>query len=318
MGPTVDVPSPLLTPELVALRRRIGFGAGADAAGALLLLASPAAGAPFQSVAVAAAAALAAMGLAIWGGPRRWLTLVPWFGWTHGGAALLAAVSFLGGTRDAGTLAVVVVGGLVATSALSLYRAAGAAVWRERDVEVRSWGGWTFERLAGAPPGVLDTIVDRGLGPVPRDLADWEFRALQLHPITRLFGAAKQTIGFFQAPGVDDVEGFTAVTHQDGEHRPWRTTGDERRRLGFFVAAPADLPGRDRYPTATVLDCHDSRRNPTGDQLRHLLTYVVMANSGNPDLLVGKVYARLGRLRLPLGFVVLERWRQHEWRGAGP
>ena len=312
------VPHPLLTPELVALRWRAGIGGALDGAGAIVLLAAPGATAPFQVLAVAFAGVLAAMGLAVWGGPRRSLALVPWYGWAHGGIAALGVVAFVGGARSLPLAALVVAAGGVSTAVLSRYRSAGAALYRERDVEVRSWGGWTLERLAGAPPGVLGTIVHRGLGPVPGDLTGWEFRALRLHPVARLLGGTKATFGFFEALGTADVEGYHAGTHQDGEHTPWRTTGQTPRRFGYFVAAPADLPGRDRHPTATVLDCADSRRNPTGDQVRHQQIYVVMANSGNPDLLVGKAYAQLGRLRLPLGFLVLERWRRHDWRGAGP
>lgn len=317
-----DVPSPLLTPELVALRRRLKLCVVID--GLLLVWAAFRVLWPRGTpVGLEPAAALAALGLlfvlamALWGGPRRYLELVPWYAWGHAGMAAVAGLLVLVRSgSDPGAWALLVGAGAVATLALGRYRSAGAALWRERDVETRRWGGWTFERLAAASPGVLETIQQRGLGPLPRDLAGWEYRGLHLHPLARAFGVARFTVGFFAAPGVPDVEGFRQRTSQEGEGRPWET--DERAaRYGWLVATPADVHGRDRYPTSTALDYQESRRNPSGDWIRLRVTYLVMANSGDPRLLAGKVYLRLGRLHLPVGFVVLERLREHDFEGPG-
>jgi len=304
-----EVPSPLLTPQLVALRRASGAGAVVDV---VLVFAAATHGA----VALAAMGGLLVMGLVIWGGPRRYLPLVPWYGWMHAAIGAFAGLDVLSGGTDAPTWALLVGGGGVATLVLRTYRPAGAALWRERDHEVRAWGGWTFERLAGARPGVLGEIVVRGLGPVPRDLAWWEYRGYHLHPLARLGRVTKSTLGFFDAAGTMDLEGYRLRTAQDGEEAPWNT-GDRPDRSGFFAATPADVAGRNRHPTATALDYRESRRNPSGDWIRHRITYVVMANSGDPGLLVGKVYLRFGPLLIPAGFVVLERWRGHRWDGAG-
>ena len=317
-----EVPSPLLTPELVGLRRRLGACVAID--GLLLVWTAFRVLWPRCTAAsLESAAALASLGLlfvlamALWGGPRRYLELVPWYGWGHAGMAGVAGLLVL--TRPAGgggAWALLLGGAAVATLALARYPAAGAALWRERDVQTRRWGGWTFERLAAAPTGVLETIQRRGLGPLPRDLAGWSYRGLHLHPLARAFGVARFTLGFFAAAGVPDVEGFRRRTAQEGDGQPWQV--DERvARYGWLVASPSDVRGRDRYPTATALDYGESRRNPSGDWLRLRISYLVMANSGDPGLLSGKVYVRLGRLHLPMGFVVLERLAEHGYEGPG-
>ncbi|MCP4868489.1 MAG: hypothetical protein GY898_07200 [Proteobacteria bacterium] len=305
-----EVTSPLLTPQLVALRRAVGIGAVAD----LVLAAAATTHGP---VALAAALGLLVMALVIWGGPRRYLPLVPWYGWTHAAIGAFAALDVLAGGTDLPTWTLALIGGAVSTAALRQYRPAGRALWRERDVEVQTWGGWTFERLAGARPGVLQSIVERGLGPVPRDLAWWEYRCFHLHPLARLVRAAKSTVGFFDAAGTADLEGFRLATSQTGEEQPW-DTGERKERYGFFVATPADVQGRNRIPTATALDYQESRRNPSGDWIRRRITYLVMANTGDPTLLVGKVFLRAGRITIPAGYVILEAWREHRWDGAGP
>lgn len=317
-----EVPSPLLTPELIALRRRLKVCVLVD--GLLLVWAAfrvlwpgPASSGVEASVRLATFGLLFVLAMALWGGPRRYLELVPWYAWGHAGVAVVGGLLILARSgADPGLWVLVLACVTAATLALGSHRAAGAAIWRERDVETRRWGGWTFERLAATSTGVLETIQGRGLGPLPRDLAGWRYRGLHLHPLARAFGVARFTLGFFAAPGVPDVEGFRLRTSQEGEGRPWQTD-DRAARYGWLVAAPADVQGRDRYPTATALDYQESRRNPSGDWLRLRLTYLVMANSGDPGLLVGKVYLRLGKLHLPVGFVVLERLCAHDYRGPG-
>ena len=317
-----QAPSPLLTPELVGLRRRLKVCVVID--GVLLVWAAFRVLWPLDAATgLEPAAALAALGLmfvlamALWGGPRRYLDLVPWYGWGHAGMAGVSGVLVL--TRSSGDVGgwVLLVGcAAVATLVMSQHRSAGAALWRERDVETRRWGGWTFERLAGTSTGVLETIQRRGLGPLPRDLAGWRYRGLHLHPLARALGVARFTLGFFAAPGLPDVEGFRRRTSQEGEGRPWQVQ-DRTPRYGWLVATPADVRGRDRYPTATALDYAESRRNPTGDWIRLRVAYLVMANSGDPTLLCGKIYLRLGRLHLPVGFAVLERLGVHGYEGPG-
>jgi hypothetical protein len=325
-----DVPSPLLTPELAALRARLDVCVVLDLVLLVLvllrvllpgrrvpLIGAEAAGDPvLGALALGAMGTLLVMGLAIQGGPRRYLDLVPWYAWAHAAAAGIAGMGILtGASRGAAAWFVLIAGSTVASATLERYRPAGVALWRERDVETRRWGGWTFERLAGASPGVLATVVGRGLGPVPRDLVGWEYKSHHLHPLARLLRVDKSTVGFFRAPGSPDVEGFRLPTLKDGLERPWQTLPGDR--YGFLVATPADVEGRDRHPTTTALDYRESRRNPSGDWLRHRLTYLVMANSGDPALLVGRVYGRLGRLQVPMGHVVLERWREHDYTGPG-
>lgn len=305
-----DVPTPLLTPQLVALRTAAGIGALVDV---VLVLAA----ATHGPVALSAALILLVMGGVIWGGPRRYLSLVPWYGWMHAAIGAFAALDVLRGGTDLPTWALLLGGGGVSTGVLMRYRPAGLALWRERDVEVQTLGGWTFERLAGASSGELQAVVERGLGPVPHDLAWWEYRGFHLHPLARVANATKFTLGFFDAAGTADVEGYRLATAQNGEEKPWQT-GERKERYGFFVATPADVEGRNRIPTSTVLDYRESRRNPSGDWIRNRITYVVMANAGDPTLLVGKVFLRAGRLTLPAGYVVLEAWREHRWDGAGP
>jgi hypothetical protein len=304
-----EVPSPLLTPQLVALRRAVGLGAILDG----LMVVSAGAHGP---VSVGTMGGLLIMGLVIWGGPRRYLPLVPWYGWMHGGIGAAAAFDVLRGGTDLPTWTLMIGGGLIATAVLRCYRPAGSALWRERAHEVQALGGWTFERLAGARPGVLEALVRTGRGPVPADLVGWEYRGFHLHPLARLLRCTKSTLGFFDAAGTVDVEGFRVRTAQDGEEKPW-LTGPRKERYGFFVATPADSEGRNALPTATALDYEESRRNPSGGLIRRRVTYLVMANRGDCTLLAAKVFFRVGRIAVPAGFVILERWREHRWDGSG-
>jgi hypothetical protein len=176
--------------------------------------------------------------------------------------------------------------------------------------------------LARAPRRELERAMLRGAAPELAALVDWEFRGINATPdgappLARLAGIQKFVKGMFRATGPrdgdrDSVMGYNSPVVQNALDGRWQTrpSDAEPRRFGFYTVAPADPTRRDnRYLHALLLD-YGQGGNPAWDPSRALRDYLVQVDADNPDLLLGKAYAAIGPLRIPVGYFVLERWRR--------
>ncbi len=268
----------------------------------------------FAALSLAWSGLLFSWALGAWANPRRHLHTLGWYARAHFGAALAGGLFVLTGHGDdVSVWTVVLQGATVSTLVWLRQKRALLPLWRERDAEVRRWNGWTFDRLAGAPPDLFDVVLKRGLGPLPSDLVGMEYRVLRLHPLLGLFRRQRAIAGFFDGPADVGVEGYRLATSQGSIASTWRTplVAASEDRSGWFMVRPA-TPA-DPMPHALVIDGPLSRRNLPNDLGARLVIDVVMANSGDPRLLAGRLRLRIGSRFLPLGRVALKVWRRHEY-----
>lgn len=336
------VPSLWMTPRLMRLRGVLAVCAGLDAVllavvggfllapapttdlllalldwtgGALVLPSSPG----FTTLALAVTLLWVAFALAAWANPRRFVSAARHYGDSHLLAALCGTVVILLETPlDLAAWACVFEGAMVSSLVRWRWKAAALPLLRERDAELRRGSGWTFDRLAGAPGELLDVVLARGLGPTAGDLCGIEYRGLRLHPVAALARRSRTLLGFFDAPGGGGAEGYHLRAHEGSPEAPFSAPANvgPNARRGFFVVRESH--DGESLPYALVLDGPASRRNLDGDPAGRLLVRLVMPQSGDPRLMLGRVWLCLGPLRLPAGHLVLKAWRRHQYEGEEP
>jgi hypothetical protein len=171
-----------------------------------------------------------------------------------------------------------------------------------------------FRELARSSNASLESVLRAGHAPPFELLAGSEWCGWNTPVFTRLMGIQKFIKGFFRGP--QGYEGYNTPAAQNGMDGPWvAQPGPENpRRFGFYTVTRVDPAARDNfYPAALLLDYGASQRNQSGGIERALRDYLVQADAGNPDILLGKAYFALGSLRIPSSFFVLERRGTAAW-----
>jgi hypothetical protein len=169
--------------------------------------------------------------------------------------------------------------------------------------------------------GTREAIMRNGIAPSFESLAGWEFRGANASLATRLIGIRKFVKGFYEGDDRDAVgptphiHGYNIVVVQnaDDAHHAYHPSDEQPKRHGYYRAHSVVTHARDAYyPNALLLDYSLGGNGPFGPPLRD---YLVQVYPDNPDLLLGKAYVALVPIRIPVGFFVLERLKQHDHRG---
>jgi len=162
----------------------------------------------------------------------------------------------------------------------------------------------------------LERAMQRGSTPDIEMLLGWEFRGINTTPpgsppIARLAGIQKFVKGMFRA---DDgrAMGYNCPVVQNVLDGRWHTrpSDESPRRFGFYELVPVDPTSRDNAFLHALLIDYSKGGNPAWDITSGLRDYLVQVDADDPDLFLGKAYAAIGPVRLPLGFFVLERFRR--------
>jgi len=172
-----------------------------------------------------------------------------------------------------------------------------------------------FRKLAQSPNAQLETILHVAKAPGLESLVGFEWRGYNTSWRLKVLGLQKFIKGFFREEA--RVEGYNIPVQQNGLEAPWldQPTPESPKRFAFYLVTQVDQESIDNlYTEALLLDYGASHRNPNYGIERLIRDYLVQPNSDNPDLLLGKAYLALGRLRLPSNFFVLERLRPSLWR----
>lgn len=167
-----------------------------------------------------------------------------------------------------------------------------------------------FLRIAALKPRQVEALVLRGETPGIETLPGWEYKGLNLGPVARLLGIQKFVKGFYRASDVE-VFGYNRRARQNGPTAPWvaKLSKGQPRPFGFYSVTPVDPESRDNaYLRAALLD-YGRGDNGRFDITAALRDYLVRANTGSDDLLLGKAFIAAGPLRLPVGYFLLERYR---------
>jgi hypothetical protein len=160
-----------------------------------------------------------------------------------------------------------------------------------------------FRRLASRSRRELEAVHRAGETPEIASLVGFEYRGFN-HPILmRALGIRQFIKGFFSVG--DQAFGFNTPARQSGLQGRWVAKPDEAnpKRFAFYSVEPRH--SSTSRPEAILLDYS---RGDSGVPTSLIRDYVVRAEPGSDDLLLGKAY--IGRV--PVGLFVLERRRPFE------
>lgn len=165
-----------------------------------------------------------------------------------------------------------------------------------------------------------DALMRGGVAPTFDSLQGWEFAGTNVGRVSDLLGIRKFKKGFYVgAPRVSDgpepfLQGYNVVVEQNGVGTPHvaRPTDAAARRHGFY-RAHAVVPGAIDavYPNALLLDYGLGRNGIEPSGL--LRDYLVQVYADDRDLLLGRAFLALGRLRVHAGYFVLSRSNRFDY-----
>lgn len=164
-----------------------------------------------------------------------------------------------------------------------------------------------FRRLAARSRRELEAVHRAGETPDIPALLGYEFRGFNHPALMGLMGIRKFIKGFF--PARSQAYGFNTPVKQNGLEGDWLAKPDEAnpKRFAFYSVEAGHAASR--HPNALLLDySHGDNGLPT----KLLRDYVVRADRGSDELLLGKAYFEIGPARIPVGFFLLERRRPFE------
>jgi hypothetical protein len=178
-----------------------------------------------------------------------------------------------------------------------------------------------LEILRDAGNGRREAMMQCGVAPRFEDLVGWEWGGGNSVFGARLVGVRKFVKGFYEGPpratrGPEPfVQGYNIDTkgNADDAAHVFRGNPDKPKRYGFYrVHRVVERAKDSRYPNALLLDYSLGGNGLFGPPLRD---YLVQVYPDDPDLLLGKAYAAVMGLRIPLSFFVLKRLHRHEFTG---
>ncbi len=173
-----------------------------------------------------------------------------------------------------------------------------------------------------APGDALEAIMIRGAAPPFADLVGWEFDGWNVGMIAGGFGLNRKfRKGFYEgSPRAEGpspfIQGYNIPMHQDGADKPHRAkpSDEHPKRFGFYrVYAAKENPRFRKYESALLLDYGLGGNGFSAPAL--LRDYLAQVHPGSSDLLLGKAYIALGPVSFVGGFFVLQRARQHDFKG---
>lgn len=173
-----------------------------------------------------------------------------------------------------------------------------------------------------APGDVLEAIMLRGAAPPFEELVGWEFDGWNVGMLAGGFGLNRKfRKGFYEGPARTEgpspfIQGYNIPMHQDGADKPHRAkpSDESPKRFGFYrVFDASKSPRHHRYGKALLLDYSLGGNGFSAPSL--LRDYLVCVHAGNADLLLGKAYLALGPLTVLGGYFILQRARQHAFKG---
>jgi hypothetical protein len=166
-----------------------------------------------------------------------------------------------------------------------------------------------YTELAAGPRSELARLFTAGEAPSVEAISEHEFRGYNQPWFMSLLGIRKFIKAFFHAEG--SAFGCNTPVDQNGLEAEWNAKPDDQRpkRYAFYEIEPAAAAPSRKGPTSAICLDYGRGRNPWYDPSRLLRDYVVRIDADSDDLLLGKAYAALGPLRIPLSFFLLERYR---------
>ncbi len=165
-----------------------------------------------------------------------------------------------------------------------------------------------YRRLCRSSNAELEKILAAGALPDATQLAGWEFYGYNTGAIAGPLGIRKFKKGFYRREnGRTPVGGYNCKVRPTPLDGPWVNGGAGGAYQGYYdVRPPPEGSPIAEHPNALYLDYGSDPTNSffSGSFLRDFL---VQPDPQEPDVLLGKAYAKVGPLVLPVSFFVLQR-----------
>src|SRR5687768_15339339 len=164
-----------------------------------------------------------------------------------------------------------------------------------------------FLRIVTLTPRQLEALMLRGETPDIDSLPGREYRGMNIGRVAKLLGIRKFIKGFYLSSD-GQTFGYNVRTRQNSPTEAWvaRLVAGKVKRFGFYLVLQVDPEARDNaYLNALLLD-YGRGGNERFDITALIRDYLVRVKPGSDDLLLGKAFFALGRLRLAVGYFLLE------------
>jgi len=162
-----------------------------------------------------------------------------------------------------------------------------------------------YRKLCQSTNEELERALNGGATPDPKYVAGYEWYGFNTLPVTTLLGIRKFKKGFYaREKGPTALGGYNVKikpTQLDGD---WNAGGPGGAYVGYFDCGP--VPAGQKHAGALLLDYGNDRRNMLLDG-SFLRDYVTVPDPSEPDVMLGKAYAALGRAKIFVSFFVLQR-----------
>jgi hypothetical protein len=178
----------------------------------------------------------------------------------------------------------------------------------------------TFEDLTRYDNRRLEPLLRSGAVPAASDLVGYEFRGWNIQGLTDILGTRKFIKGFYGDPALPTAWGYNMPVQQNGRGKPWlpKLKHNEPIRYYFYGVLPGPSLRDAIYPRTLVVDYRKWPEYSDLNPIKYTVDYLVFPDPANRDLLVGKSYAQIGKIRPFLGFFILARLRPSGYAGPKP
>lgn len=146
-----------------------------------------------------------------------------------------------------------------------------------------------FEQLACKPNEELEAIMRRGKMPDMGALAGWEYDGWNAFFLPKLAGMQKFRKGFLRMPD-KSIKGYNSIMKAGALNDLWvyKLSSNGTINKWFFEVYPAREDRKaNLYPNALLFNYHTGKNNLVEESIRD---YVVQAEPGNNEVLLGKMY----------------------------
>lgn len=171
-----------------------------------------------------------------------------------------------------------------------------------------------YERLAHSDDRTLDELFAASLAPSFEALVGYRWRGWNTDPNLKYLGLKKFIKAFFRAEHGD--EGCNVKVRQNAFAEPWiprRRHGHDDAFAFYLVRTQSAGTRIARNPGALLIDYAASSRNPAYHIERTIRDYIVQPFSDDADVMLGRAFVGIGRMRVASSFFVIERAEPFAW-----
>ncbi len=164
----------------------------------------------------------------------------------------------------------------------------------------------------------LAEIMKHGATPALAHVAGYEFNGYNFNWMTTVTQTRKFKKGFYGRPADGFLWGYNVPVEQNAITEPWIARSDDLGPIKYypFKTFGAGMDGNSKHANGLVIDYKKSDQYPFWNPVQQTIDYLVFAEPGNTDLLLGISYLRTFLGNIKMGYFALERHNPSQ-RGAG-